>query len=201
MKKTLGDEELLQTLTDLLLVEGIRNLTVGDMATRLRCSRRRLYGIAPTKEEIFCSIVDRFFQAVLDQSEDIIRKGLNPPVAIEQYLALGVTAASRIGVNFQRDVDESEVVRAIFDRFQQRRTLMLAELVDEGVRRGFFIPCHGLLVSEVILGAAMRIRRPAFLAQAVLTLEEAFQEFYRLLLGGLLVDAANQDARTSDHNE
>ena len=56
---------------------------------------------------------------------------------------------------------------------------MLAELVDEGVRRGFFIPCHGLLVSEVILGAAMRIRRPAFLAQAVLTLEEAFQEFYR----------------------
>ena len=163
--------------------------------TRLRCSRRRLYGIAATKEEIFCSIVDRFFQAVLDQSEDIIRKGLNPPAAIERYLALGVTAASRIGVNFQKDVDESEVARAIFDRFQQRRTLMLAELVDEGVRLGFFIPCHGLLVSEIILGAAMRIRRPAFLGQAVLTLEEAFQEFYRLLLGGLLVDAANQDVR------
>lgn len=76
---------------------------------------------------------------------------------------------------------------------------MLAELVDEGVRRGFFIPCHGLLVSEVILGAAMRIRRPTFLAQAALKLEEAFQEFYRMLLGGLLVEAASRGARTPHH--
>ena len=53
-----------------------------------------------------------------------------------------------------------------------------------------FAPCHGLVVSELILGAALRLRRPAFLAQANLTIEEAFQEFYRVLLGGLLIDSA-----------
>lgn len=69
MKKTLTDDEFLDTLMELVLAEGIRNLTIGEIAARLRCSRRRLYEIAQTKEEIFCAMVDRFFRGVLDKGE------------------------------------------------------------------------------------------------------------------------------------
>ena len=84
--------------------------------------------------------------------------------------------------------------RGIFDHYQQVRTLRLSQLIDDGVHQGVFAPCHGLVVSELILGAALRLRRPAFLAQANLTLEDAFQEFYRVLLGGLLIDSATPKA-------
>jgi len=190
MKKTLTDDEFLDMLMELVLAEGIRNLTIGEMAARLRCSRRRLYEIAQTKEEIFCAMVDRFFRGVLDKGEALAGEKHDLPAAIAAYLDEGVKAGARISVGFLNDVEESEAARASFDHYQQTRTLRLAELVDEGVRTGVFIPCHGRVVSEVILGAALRLRRPGFLSEAGLTIEEAFQEFYRLLLSGLLTQAS-----------
>ncbi len=188
MKKKLTDDEFFDALTDLLLAEGIKGLTVGEIAARMHCSRRRLYDIAQTKEELFCAAVEHFFDGILGQGEALIDREQDLTAALAAYLDVGVRAASRISVQFLKDVEDSATARSIFDRFQQARTVRLSQLIDEGVRQGVFAPCHGLVVSELILGAALRLRRPAFLAQADLTIEEAFQEFYRVLLGGLLID-------------
>lgn len=190
MKKKLTDDEFFDALTNLLLAEGIKGLTVGEIAARMHCSRRRLYDIAQTKEEIFCAAAERFFDGILGQSEALIDREQDLTAALAAYLDVGVRAASRIGAQFLKDVEDSAAARSIFDRYQRARTMRLSQLIDEGVRQGVFAPCHGLVVSELILGAALRLRRPAFLAQADLTLEEAFQEFYRVLLGGLLIDTA-----------
>ena len=188
MKKKLTDDEFFDALTDLLLAEGIKGLTVGEIAARMHCSRRRLYDIAQTKEELFCAAVEHFFDGILGQGEALIDREQDLTAALAAYLDVGVRAASRISVQFLKDVEDSATARSIFDRYQQARTVRLSQLIDEGVRQGVFAPCHGLVVSELILGAALRLRRPAFLAQADLTIEEAFQEFYRVLLGGLLID-------------
>ncbi|HBO81229.1 MAG TPA: TetR family transcriptional regulator, partial [Cupriavidus sp.] len=47
------DEAFLEELTHLLITTGVSTLTIGEMAQRMRCSRRRLYEIATTKEELF----------------------------------------------------------------------------------------------------------------------------------------------------
>lgn len=190
MNKKLADEEFFDALTDLLLTEGIKGLTVGEIAARMHCSRRRLYDIAETKEDIFCSVVQRFFDSVLGQGEATISREQDLTTALAAYLDVGVQAAARIGVQFLKDVEDSVVARRIFDNYQQARTLRLSQLIDEGVHQGVFAPCHGLVVSELILGAALRLRRPTFLARANLTIEDAFQEFYRVLLSGLLIDSA-----------
>lgn len=190
MKKTLPDDEFLDTLTNLFLADGVKRLTVGEIAALLRCSRRRLYDIAQTKEEIFCAVVQRFFQSALDEGDALIRIEPNLTEAIAAYLDVGVRAGSRLGVQCLKDIEESEATRTIFDTYQHARIFKLSQLIDEGVRQGVFVACHGLLVAEAILGAAMRLRRPAFLAQADLTIEAAFAEFYRLFLGGLLVESA-----------
>lgn len=202
MRKTLSDDSFLNELTRLFLAEGVNGLTIGDIAARLRCSRRRLYAIAQTKEEIFCTAVDHFFQCVLNEGQALSRKEPNLTAAIAAYLNVGVRAGRKMSVRFVKDMEESEPARIKFDDFQRARTIALAELIDEGVQQGVFVPCHGLLVAELILGAALRLRRPAFLAQAHLTIEEAFQELYRVLLGGLLVDAsAPKKATASKKNK
>lgn len=190
MKKTLPDDEFLDTLTNLFLADGVKRLTVGEIAALLRCSRRRLYDIAQTKEEIFCAMIERFFQSVLDEGEALIRSEPDLTGAIAAYLGVGVRAGSRLGVQCLKDIEEFESTRTTFDTYQRARTVKLSQMIDEGVRQGVFVACHGLLVAEAILGGAMRLRRPAFLAQAELTIEAAFEEFYRLFLGGLLVEAA-----------
>ena len=102
MKKKLTDEEFFDALTHLLLAEGIKGLTVGEIATRMHCSRRRLYDIAQTKEEIFCAVVKRFFDGILGQGEALIQREQDLTAALAAYLDVGVQAASRIGVQIGR---------------------------------------------------------------------------------------------------
>jgi len=196
MKKRISNDEFLDALTELLLVEGISGLTVGEIAARMHCSRRRLYDIAQTKEEIFCAMVERFFGQALGQGEALVSRERDLTAALAAYLDVGVQAAGRISVPFLRDIEDTPAAKSAFDDYQHARTVRLTQLVDKGVRQGVFVSCHGQVVSELILGAALRLRRPAFLAQADLSIEEAFQEFYRLLLGGLLTDAAASKAAT-----
>lgn len=194
MKQTQTDDEFLDGLTNLFLREGITGLTVGEIAARLRCSRRRLYGVAPTKEAIFGAMVDRYFRARLDEGEALLRDERDLTKALAAYLDVGVRSSRRIGAQFVSDVESGDATRASFDAYQQARASRLSQLIDEGVRRGIFVACHGAVVAELMLGASMLLRRPAFLARANVTIEQAFREFYRVILGGILVKAAAPNA-------
>jgi len=194
MKQMLTDNEFLDGLTNLFLREGITGLTVGEIAARLRCSRRRLYGIAPTKEAIFSVMVDRYFRARLDEGEALLRGEQDLTVALAAYLDVGVRSSGRVSAQFVNDVENNDATRASFDAYQQARADGLSQLIDEGVRRGIFVACHGAVVAELMLGASMLLRRPAFLVRANVTIEEAFREFYRVFLGGILAKAAAPNA-------
>src|SRR5688572_58767 len=53
-------EELLDGLEELLIAEGFRTLTLADLSDRLHCSRRTLYELAPTKDDLVALVVSRF---------------------------------------------------------------------------------------------------------------------------------------------
>ena len=188
MRKVLNDADFFTHLTELFVQEGVSALTVSEIASRLHCSRRRLYDISATKDELFCLVVGRFFAGVMEEAEARIRQVRDPKAALAAYLDVGVRAAGRVSAAFLRDVEAFDPARAAFDDYQQLRATRFCQLIDEGVKEGVFVKCHGQVVSEVVLGAAMRLRTHAFLTQANLTIEEAFQEFYRVLLGGLVTE-------------
>ncbi len=187
-KPLLDDEQFFEELTQLFLLEGMSNLTVADIAARLRCSRRRLYALAATKEELFHAIAQRHFDHVLDESDAALKQADDLPRVMATYLEIGAQASSRFSMQFLRDLEGSEQGRVLFDDYQLQRTTRLCELIDQGVASGVFVRCHGLVVAEFIRGAARQIRSPDFLARAGVTMNEAFHEFYRILLGGLLVN-------------
>lgn len=186
MKRSLDEEQFFEELTALLLKEGISSLTVGEIATRLRCSRRRLYAVAESKEELFFIVVQRFFARYLRESELAGQDAEDPARTIAAYLTVGVRMVSRMSAEFLQDVEASARTRVLFDQYQETRTIRLSELIDKGVRENVFVPCHSSILTQGILGAAMYLRQPVFLARSDVTIEQAFQEFYRVLLSGLL---------------
>lgn len=188
MRPTLAEDDFLDALTNLFRAEGVSRLTVGEIAARLRCSRRRLYEIAQTKEEIFCTVVDRHLRGLLDEGEAVIRVEQDLIAALIAYLDVGVRGSSIVSAEFARDMEHSDQARASFDAYQRARASGISQLIDRGVRAGVLVECHGPLVAELLLGGALRVRQPEFLARVGLTMEEAFREFYRVVLSGLLVE-------------
>jgi len=188
------DEAFRRELCDLIKAEGISSLTVGEIAKRLHCSRRRLYDIAQTKGELFLYVARQIFDTAVRQGHDAAAAESDEARAIAAYLHVGVAMSAQLSVAFLNDIEAMRQARKLFDDYQAARTSGLTHLIEAGVARGSFVDCNAQVVAEVIFGAALRLRRPRFLAQAGLSLEEAFRELYDLLLNGLLKTPLRNEA-------
>ena len=60
MSSRRSQEEFLSDLFELFRVEGVSELTVGEIARRLSCSRSRLYSVAETKEYLFLVVAKQY---------------------------------------------------------------------------------------------------------------------------------------------
>ncbi len=186
MKIKRTDEEFARQLSELLKTEGISGLSVAEIAARLHCSRRRLYALAPTKEGLLHLVAQTHFEGMLRDGFEAAARESDPARAIAAYLHVGVTSTAGLSQAFLQDLESSPEGRAIFDRYQHARASGGQRIVEEGLRRGVFNAHNPALAMEVLLGASLRLRRPEFLVKAGLTISEAFEEAYSIILQGLL---------------
>lgn len=194
MRTTRTGEQFATQLYELIKAEGISALSVAQMAARLRCSRSRLYELAPSKEALLHLAAQAHFEQMLREGFEAASRESDPARAIAAYLRVGVTSTVALSPEFLRDLESSAEGREIFDHYQLARAEGVRRILEDGIQRGHFTAHNQLVATEVLLGAALRLRRPAFLAEAGLTISQAFEEAYALILGGLLAPSRRSKA-------
>ncbi|SFQ40581.1 TetR/AcrR family transcriptional regulator [Variovorax sp. 770b2] len=201
MARRRTDGEFMQELSDLLLEEGIAQLGVGEIASRLQCSRRRLYDIAESKQGLLFAVARRHFEEGLTRGERAAAAEDDPARVIVAHAMAGVETAVKLSTAFLRDLEATEEGSELFDAYQRKRAEGGRAILEAGIEKGYYNAHNAMVATEIGLGAAMRLRRAEFLAEAGLTFEEAMAEAYDLMHNGLLVRAreprAKQAARPS----
>ncbi len=178
-------EQLLDALEAIFLKEGFRDVTVEELASRLRCSRQTLYRIAPSKPEIFLAVLDRFLSRIRAEGRRAAYARSEPMDRIEALLEPGITATVPASRRFTEDLEGYEPARRLLAEHQRERMRLLREIVEDGISRGVFSGFHAHLVAEVMIAAVGRVSRPDFLREAGLSMSEAFDECSRLIRLGL----------------
>ena len=179
------EHEFKRDLNALLITEGISSLTIADIATRLKCSKRRIYQIAPTKEALFLEVCKTVLNESLERGYAKAQAETEPEKEISAYLQATLNASGMKKACFV-DLDATVEGRKLFDDYQLARIRGLEEIIEKGVRQNVFSSTNPRLVSEAILGAAHRLRNQALLAEMGVSIGDAFSEFYTLILHGLL---------------
>jgi AcrR family transcriptional regulator len=175
----------LDALEAIFLKEGFRDVTVEELTIRLRCSRQTLYRLAPSKPEIFLTVLDRFLSRIRAQGREAAYARSDPMRRLEALLEPGITATAPASRSFSEDVDSFEPARRLLAQHQRERMQLLREIVEDGISRGEFSGYHAHLVAEVMVAAVGRVSRPDFLAEAGLSMSEAFAECSQLIRLGL----------------
>jgi len=177
---------MLDALEPIVLAEGMRRTSVGELARRLRCSRRTLYELAATKTELFLLVVDRFLARIRRLGDQAARGHDHPGRRIEAFLEPGIREVSRTTNIFFADIAALPAANRLLVAHQHRRIDGLRRIIREGVHRRIFRGLHPHLVAEVLTLAYRRVSEPDFLAAADLSTTEAYAEVERLFLHGLL---------------
>jgi len=177
-------ESLLDRLETLFLAEGFRDITVAQLASRMSCSRRSFYELAPSKEALFLRVFERYLMR-LRESGRRGAEGLPPEQAIEAYLAPAIDAARKLSTRLMRDVQSYPPAQRMWERHTRERMAGLQALIEACVRANVFRGVDPYLVAEVMSASLRRIGEPEFLTRSGLSYRDAVRELYALLLRGL----------------
>ncbi|MFI6532032.1 TetR/AcrR family transcriptional regulator [Nonomuraea sp. NPDC050547] len=182
---TSRQESVLAELEEIFLREGFRRLTIQELAARLHCSRRTLYDLAPSKDELVALVVDRFLQRVGRQAMAQARALEEPLGRVHAYMSAASGALTRAARAFSVDVAGQPGIRRLFQEHYRFATSVAAALIQEGIDGGAFRETDARLVAEVIYAALDRLQDPEVLEHLGRTNAEAFQELFDLIVLGL----------------
>jgi AcrR family transcriptional regulator len=177
--------ELLDGLETIVLTEGFRSLTIGGLAERLQCSRRTLYEIAESKEQIVLIVVDRLLRRLARRAHDAAQAEQSGFDRILAFLVKGLVELQRAKLSFSEDVADAPAVHDLMDRHFRYALGEVAAMLTQGMEEGEFSNVHPILAAEMLDAGVVRLLDPRVLRAAGIGLADALEEFLTIFVDGI----------------
>jgi AcrR family transcriptional regulator len=188
-------ERVIEEAETLFVEEGFLHFGTLELARRLRCSKRALYSIAPTREKFFELILERHLARL---NREMIAAAKAAPNCIASLCAPMETAITLFGNEsnrFNNDLKSFPAGLRVLRRTEKQRVRLTEESIAQGVRVGAFRKVDAHLVAEALQAAAMRVTDPQFLSESTMTWAQALREVFRLFFQGLLPSRDGEELR------
>jgi AcrR family transcriptional regulator len=204
------DRELERSLTDRqrhvldqlgrLFDGGFADLTMADMASSLNCSLRTLYELAPSREQLVLTVIDRNLWRVGRSAMGVIGDDVAPLDAIRTYLEAANVAVAGTTTPFARDMEAVPAAQKLSNDHSDYLVAVTRCLLDMAVERGD--------IPDIDTGAVARVMaslgRDFALAQVFATLRSSPKEAADAVLGiimrGLMVSDGDDRVTADDRN-
>lgn len=177
--------ELFDELVALLLAEGFAHLTLDDLAARLRCSKRTLYALAGSKEQLVRAAVVHFFRGATERVEAAVAAAADPSAQVGAYLSAVAQELAPASATFFDDVAAFPPAAEVYERNTRAAARRVQQLVDAGVASGAFRAVHAGFVGDVVSAAMVRIQQRTVAEATELEDAQAYEALSDLLLHGL----------------
>ncbi len=176
---------LRDALVDMVLAQGFSHLTMDDFAAQLGCSKRTLYALARSKEQLATLAVRQFFRKATAQVEATIARTRLPAQRVTRYLEAVAEALAPASRMFRNDVAAFPPAREIYEANTSAAAQRVRELIEDGTASGAFrnVPTH--FVAEVVTATMHRITTGEVQASTGLTDAEAYAELARLVVAAV----------------
>src|SRR6478609_8108895 len=176
---------LRDSLVDLFLAKGFLRFTLDDIAAQLSCSKRTLYALADSKEQLAVLAVREFFRRSTEQVEAAIARTRAPGRRLSGYLEAVAAALAPASRAFTDDVAAFAPAREIYERNTEAAARRVRELIDEGCRSGAFRAVDTTFVAEVVTASMRRITSGELTAATGLDDAAAYRELAKLVLAAV----------------
>jgi len=178
--------ELLDEVTELIR-DGFAHLTMADLAGRLNCSLRTLYGLARSREELVLMAIDRNLWSIGRTARSAAgeHSHADPLATIGAYLAAANVAVSSTTPAFARDLAAVPGGAQLRQAHNDYLVAVTRELLDYAVERGDINAVDTAAVARVIAGLGDLFVRPEVIETLGGNPRDAANEVVDIILVGL----------------
>jgi len=152
--------EILDELEGGLLSDGLGGLTMAEIAARMNCSLRTLYGIAPSKDELILTIVDRRLHRIGRAAIAQLDASMSPLAALRAYLRAANVAVQPESVAFGEALAHVPGAQRLIDAHEHYVVAVTQRLLDRALEAGEIRPVDTAAVAHVLGGLGREFSRP-----------------------------------------
>lgn len=172
-------------LVDLVLAQGFSHLTMDQFAAELNRSKRTLYALASSKEQLAVLAVRHFFKRATDQVEAAVARTRAPAKRVTRYLETVAEALRPASRAFRDDIARFRPAAEIYEQNTLAAALRVRELIEEGTRAGVFRRVHAAFVGEVVTATMRRITSGEVALATGMSDAEAYAELADLVVAAI----------------
>ncbi len=176
--------QVLEQLEVLMVTEDLATVTVGHLAAVVGCSRRTLYELAPSKNELVLVVLDRLLHRMGRAGLEAVAGARDWSGRIRAYFGAGLELQRRTAT-FAEKLADDPAARRLLDRHFQFALSVVEQLVAGGVADGEFRPVSPPLVAGVLLGGGLYVSQPHIRARTGLDQAQAADRVVDLILVSL----------------
>lgn len=185
--------------------EGFTAVTMDDMARELGMSKKTLYRLFASKDDLLRAVMQRFVTEVEAATDRILEDpDTNCLLKLRRLLGFIAMQMLRIRPPFLLDLQRSaHPIWAELDEWRRRRVISkFAVLIEQGVGEGVFrddlnkdllLRMYTLLIQGIV--------NPEVLSQLPLTANQAFEHVTKVFFEGVLTDRARTEQALSLSSE
>ena len=177
--------EILDELEALLAAEQLADLTMAEIAALVNCSLRTLYGIAPSKEELVLTVVDRRLRRIGRSAISSLDADLSPLEALRAYLQAANEAVQPESAAFARDFAALPGAKHLLDAHEQYVIAVARSLLDRAVSEGQIGKTDTAAVAHVLGGLGREFARPEVAAGVRAAPKQSADAVTAIILRGL----------------
>lgn len=164
---------------------GFADQTMAELASGLNCSLRTLYGLAPSRDELVLTVVDRNLWRIGRTAMAAIAPDMAPLDAVRAYLAAATVAVSDMTEEFSRDLETVSIGTRLYGEHSDYLVAVTRCLLDLAIEQGEITDVDTAAVARVIAGVGRDLARPEVISTLRSSPKEAADTVVELVLAGL----------------
>ncbi len=183
-------EKIVSFSKDKFLTEGFYKITMDEIANGLRMSKKTIYKYFASKEILVDTAV-KFFQSIVQSKiENIIKSDSNSILKIKKLTNLFAELSMKINSKMLDDLRSYRPdLWQNIDEFRTRNVEKVwKNIFDQGKIEGYIIDYPSEIMIHVILAAMQKIINPTFLINHNLSIQQAFEITFGMLINGILTE-------------
>lgn len=165
--------------------EGFAALTMAEIAGRMNCSLRTLYGIAPTRDELILTAADRRLRRIGRRAIESLDVTLPPLDLLRAYLHVAHTAVQPQTLTLSRDFAAVSGSRRLATAHENYVIAVVQNLLDRAVAEEQIAEVDTAAVAHILGGLGREFANPDISEIIGGTPEEAANSVADLILHGL----------------
>ncbi|MFN8017174.1 MAG: TetR/AcrR family transcriptional regulator [Acidimicrobiales bacterium] len=168
-----------------LFADGFADLTMAEIASRLGCSLRTLYGLAPSRDELVHTVVDTHLWRVGREAMAAMDPDMAPLDAIRAYLSAATVAVSQTTEAYARDLGAMPAAQRRNGEHADYVVAVTRALLDLAVERGDIGDVDTAAVARALANLGQDFIRPEVLGTLRSSPKVAADEVVEIILRGL----------------